>query len=242
MQAKDIMTRKVLTVSPEDTILRALRLMLQDKIGGLPVVDGSGQMVGIVTEGDFLRRAEIGTTRKRARWLEFFTGAATLADEYVRSTGRKVREVMTTEVHAVTENTPIESVVEQMEKYRVKRVPVLSNGKLVGIITRANILRAVAHAGLVNAKTGADSDDMQIRQQLMDYLEKQPWAPIGTVTVDVRDRKVTFTGVVFDDRYRGALRVAAENMPGVTSVVDETVWIEPQSGYLLDEPPAPTAG
>jgi CBS domain-containing protein len=233
MQAKDVMTRNVLVVNSDDTILRAIRLMLQNKISGLPVVDEAGQLFGMVTEGDFLRRAEIGTTRKRARWLEFFTGAPTLAEEYVHSTGRKVREVMTTEVHAVPESMPIQRVVEDMEKYRVKRVPVLNNGKLVGIITRANILRAVAHAGLADAKAPADSDDMQIRQQLMDHLEKQPWAPIGTVTADVRNGSVTFTGVIFDDRYRDALRVAAENTPGVKSVVDDTVWIEPESGYVL---------
>lgn len=233
MQAKDVMTRNVVVVNPEDTILRAIRLMLQNRISGLPVVDDAGQLVGIVTEGDFLRRTEIETTRKRGRWLEFLTGSATLADEYVHSAGRKVREVMTTEVHSVPENISIQSVVEEMEKYHVKRVPVLNDGGLQGIITRANILRAVAHVGIANAKAPRDSDDMQIRQQLMDYLEKQPWAPIGTVTADVRNGIVTFTGVIFDDRYRDALRVAAENTPGVQSVVDDTVWIEPQSGYVL---------
>ena len=119
MQAKDVMTQKVISVSPGDTILRAIRLMLQNKVSGLPVVDASGQLVGIVTEGDFLRRSETATVHRPPRWIEFFMGPGPLAVEYVHSTGRKISDVMTTKVRSVTEDTSLTDVVDLLEKYHV---------------------------------------------------------------------------------------------------------------------------
>ena len=122
MKAKDVMTRSVVSVEPSATVLHAVRLMLQKKISGLPVVDTSGRLVGIVTEGDFLRRVETGTQRRRPRWIEFLLGPGHLADEYTHTHGRKVEEVMTTEPLSVTEDTSLEEVVNTMEKHRIKRV------------------------------------------------------------------------------------------------------------------------
>ncbi len=237
MQAKDVMTKKVISVGPEDTILRAIRLMLQNKISGLPVIDMSGQLVGVVTEGDFLRRGENETLHRPPRWIEFLMGPGPLATEYVHSHGRKVREVMTNEVRSVTEDTPLEEVVNVMEKYHVKRVPVLHENKVVGIISRANIVRAVAKVAWQTAKAGVPGDDAQIRQQLVDFLNKQRWAPTGTVNVTVGNGVVTFTGAIYDDRQREALRVAAENIPGVKSIDDQILWIDPGSGYVAEAPP-----
>ena len=114
MQAKDVMTPKVVSVNPNDTILRAIRLMLQNKVSGLPVVDASGQLAGIVTEGDFLRRTETATEHRPPRWIEFLMGPGPLAVEYAHSHGRKVREVMTTEVRSVTEDASVADVVDVM--------------------------------------------------------------------------------------------------------------------------------
>src|SRR5215471_6494366 len=125
MKAKDVMTPHVLSVAPDTSISVAARLMLQNRISGLPVIDEKGTLVGIVTEGDFLRRSETGTERKRPRWLEFFTGPATLAGEYVHSHGRKVAEVMTADPVVIGEDTPLEEVVRVMEERRIKRVPVV---------------------------------------------------------------------------------------------------------------------
>ncbi len=180
MQAKDVMTRKVISVGPDDTILHAIRLMLQHKISGLPVIDGAGRVVGIVTEGDFLRRAETGTVHRAPRWIEFLMGPGPLATEYVHASGRKVREVMTAEVHTVTEDTALEKVVSLMQHYHIKRVPVARDGEIIGIITRANLMRALAKTSLAAEQRPA-ANDREIRDRLREMLGKQPWAPIATI-------------------------------------------------------------
>ena len=144
MKAAHIMTRTVLSVRPETTILEAARLMLLHEISGLPVVDSQGHIVGMVTEGDFLRRAETGTRRQRSRWMEFFVGPGRLAEDYVRSTGRRVEDVMTQPVRTIDEDTPLSDVVELMERHRIKRLPVARDRKVVGMVSRANLLHALA--------------------------------------------------------------------------------------------------
>lgn len=240
MQAKDVMTKTVISVGPDDTILHAIRLMLQNKVSGLPVVDTSEQLVGVVTEGDFLRRGETGTMHRPPRWIEFLMGMGPLAAEYAQSNGRKVHEVMTSEVLTVTEDASLEDIVNLMERYHIKRVPVLRENKIVGIVSRANIVRAVATVGRQAAKARAPSDDAQIRHQLLQLLDKQRWAPTGTINVAVSNGAVTFTGAIYDDRQRDALRVAAENTPGVKDVIDQMIWIDPGSGYVADPLPRQT--
>ena len=144
MKARDVMTKDVVSIESGAPVLRAAQLMLQNRISGLPVIDAKGQLVGIVTEGDFLRRGEIGTQRRRPRWLEFLVGPGRLATEYVRACGRKVDEIMTTDLYVVTPDTPLAEVVQVMEKRRIKRVPVVENGKVVGIVSRANLMYALA--------------------------------------------------------------------------------------------------
>src|SRR5690349_1158887 len=125
MKAENVMTQPVVSVAPETPVLEAIRIMLQKKISGLPVVDGAGRLVGMVTEGDLLRRVETGTYRRRPRWIEFLIGPGRLAEEYVHAAGRKVEEVMTSEVHAVDERTALDEIVDLMERYRIKRVPIV---------------------------------------------------------------------------------------------------------------------
>jgi CBS domain-containing protein len=217
MKAADVMTRNLVSVEPDASILTAARLMLQKHVSGLPVIDTTGGLVGIITEGDFLRRAETGTQRHRPRWLEFLVGPGALADDYVRARARKVHEIMTPEVHSVSEDTALEAVVTTMEKHRVKKV--------VGIITRANLMRALIHVAL-QAKPESSSDG-DIRYRLLGELDKQPWAHPPYINVSVNDGVVKLSGAVFDDRERAALRVAAENVAGVRKVEDDLVWIDP---------------
>lgn len=217
MNASDAMTRRVITVGPDATILEAARLMLQNKISGLPVVDSKGHLVGIVTEGDFLRRAETGTTRQRSRWLEFLIGPGRLANEYVHSHGRKVEEVMTPAPHTVSEDTPLGDIVQLMEQKRVKRLPVVRGTQLVGIISRANLMHALA--SLARKMPAPAKDDIEIRNRVLDELEKQPWNPVG-LNVVVQNGNVELSGIITDERERGALKVAAENVPGVKAVHD----------------------
>src|SRR5215475_4213427 len=139
MKAKDVMTRNVISIASDASVLEALRLMLQHQISGLPVVDRAGRVAGMVTEGDFLRRAETGTQRRRPRWLEFLVGPGRLASEYVHTSGRRVDDVMTSEVHSVAEDAALDDIVRLMERYQIKRVPVLRGDKLVGMVTRQNL-------------------------------------------------------------------------------------------------------
>jgi CBS domain-containing protein len=230
MKVVEVMTREVITVDQNTSVLEAARLMLQHRISGLPVTDGAQSLVGIVTEGDFLRRRETGTQRKRPRWLEFIVGPGKLATEYVHESGRKVGEIMTTDVRVATEDMPLEQAVHLMERYKVKRLPVLRGKVLVGIITRANILRAVAR--LAHEAQPESIDDSQIRARLLNELEKLPWAP--AISVAVKDGAVKLSGALLDERQRAALRVAAENVPGVRKVIDDLVWIDPDSGLILE--------
>lgn len=234
MKAMDVMTRDVVSIDPDASILEAVRLMLQHRISGLPVVDSSGQLQGIVTEGDFLRRAETGTQRKRPRWLEFLLGPGRLATDYVHASGRRVSEVMSIDVHTVTEDTPLERLVNVMERYRIKRVPVMHGERIVGIVTRANLMRAVATLSLAERPVAAD--DAAIRERLLAELKRQSWAPVGLIDVIVKDGVVNLRGALTDERERQAIRIAAENIPGVKKVVDQLVWIEPNSGVVMEAP------
>jgi CBS domain-containing protein len=234
MKASDVMTGDVVSIKPEAPILEAAQLMLERRISGLPVIDAAGTLVGIVSEGDFLRRSETGTQRKRPGWLEFLVGPGRLAEEYVHTSGRKVEEVMTSDVHIVDEDAPLEKVVYLMERHRIKRIPVVRNSKVVGIVTRANLMRALASLAL-EARPVPPSDKA-IRERLIADLKNQSWAPFGAIDVVVADGVVKLTGALTDERERKALRVAAENVPGVKKVEDHLIWIEPNSGLVLEAP------
>jgi CBS domain-containing protein len=229
MQVRDVMTRKVISVTDGDSILAAARLMLQNRISGLPVLDASGNLVGVVTEGDFLRRGEIGTQRARSAWLELLLGAGRLADEYVHAFGRKVSEIMTADPICVTEDDSLRTVVELMERGRVKRLPVIRDGRLIGIVSRANLVHAVV--GLARDAETTAGDDAAIRDRVLEAIGKQSWA--HQVKVIVKDGIVDLSGVILNDRERTACVVAAENIAGVKEVHDHLVWVEPMSGMAF---------
>jgi CBS domain-containing protein len=234
MRAADVMTLSPVTVAEDAPIVEAIRLMLQRKFSGLPVVDKTGALVGIVTEGDLLRRVETGTQRKRPRWIEFLIGSGRLASEYVQASGRKVQEVMSRDVQTIGEDASLDEIVALMEQHRIKRLPVVRDGKVVGIVTRANLLRALA--SIVGETRPADGDDGSIRARIYAELEKQPWAPVNLLDIVVRNGVVHLWGVLLDERQREAVRVLCENTPGVKTVEDHLVWVEPMSGMALPGP------
>jgi CBS domain-containing protein len=229
MQVRDVMTRNVVSVKADDSILSAARLMLQNRISGLPVLDANGTLVGVVTEGDFLRRGELGTTKRRPRWVEFLLGPGKLAQEYVHQSGRKVFDVMTRNPHTVSEDDTLEAVVTQMERHRVKRLPVMRDGKLVGIVSRANLLHALA--SLARETKAPSGDDGAIRDRILEALAKQPWGL--AVNVVVKGGVAEIWGTIMDERERQACLVAVENVPGVKQVHDHLVWVEPMSGMAF---------
>lgn len=225
LKARDIMTSHVITVGPSDTISNVASLLAQHAISALPVTEG-GRLVGIVSEGDLLRRDEIGTaTRHRSWWLRFFTDASTMAAEYTKSHARHVADVMTRKVASVTEDTPLTEIADLLEKKRIKRVPVLRDGKVVGIVSRANLIRALAVAR-ASPLMGAASSDRDIRDELLKKLRSESWASIGASDVTVTDGVVTFWGAYMSEQERQASCVLAENIPGVRGIEDHRLPME----------------
>jgi CBS domain-containing protein len=232
MKVRDVMTKPVVSIDAEAPISLAIRLMLQKKISGLPVVDAAGNLVGVVTEGDFLRRAETGTQFAPPRWLEFLMGPGPLARDYVKAHGRKVSEVMTRDAKTVDEDTQLNDVVALMERNGIKRVPVLRGKRLVGIVTRANLLRALV--SYMHPAPASSCGDAAIREKILREINGQNWAPAASVDAIVRHGAVTLSGYVLDERQRAALKVLVENVPGVKAVRDDMVWIDPISGVAIE--------
>lgn len=232
MLVRDVMTPNVISVRPEDTVVAAAQLMLQKSISGVPVIDSSGALVGMLTEGDFLRRGELGTTRHRPKWLEFLIGPGRLAQEYVHSSGKKVAEVMTPDPYTVTEDEALEKVVALMERRRIKRLPVMRGDRVVGIVSRANLMYALA--SLARSTPAAPGDDTAIRNRILDTLGKQHWA-LGANVV-VKDGVAEVWGTIMDEREREACIVEIENVDGVKAVHDHLVWVEPTSGLAFPSP------
>jgi CBS domain-containing protein len=230
MRAHQIMTRRVISVRPGTSVIDAANIMLHQHISGLPVVDDAGKLVGIISEGDFIHRAEIGTERKRGRWLRLLVGPSRAAIDYVHARGRKVGEIMTPNPLTVEEETTLEEIVRVMEKNHVKRLPVLHGGQLVGIVTRANLLQAVAD--LAREAPDPTADDDHIRKRIFAAIESSEWKPV-TLGVTVRNGIVHLGGIIFDEASRQAAMVAAENVSGVRKVHDHLCWVEPTSGAYL---------
>lgn len=230
MKAHQIMTRKVVTVSPDASISEAAKQMIDYHVSGLPVVDAAGRLAGIVTERDFLRRHEVGTQRRRPRWLEFVRGPSLQAIDYVREAGRKVHEIMTRDVRAVTPDMELSDIVEVMEKYHVKRVPVLQGGALVGIVSRQNFVAAIAD--VTRDVSDAGSSDALIRRRIVAVLRQNEWTPVG-LDVRVTDGVVDINGFITDENVRQAIVVAAENVAGVTRVNEHLCWVDPMSGVYF---------
>lgn len=228
MNASDVMTRNVQSVSPDLSVEEVANFMLARRISAVPVLDGSGNLVGMVSEGDLMRRAELGTEKHRSWWLRLFVGTDYQAHEFVRTHGRKARDVMTRKVVTVTEDTPIADIVALLEEHRIKRVPVMRDGKVTGIVSRANLLRAFAsrEASKAAAMTERDRD---IQTRLLAALEPQPWWHKRACNVVVSDGVVHLWGNAESAEEREAIRVAAENTSGVRAVKNHINVVLPMS-------------
>jgi CBS domain-containing protein len=228
MRTHQIMTRKLITVKADTPILDAANLMLERHISGLPVVDETGKMIGIVSQSDFMRRGEIGTHGPRIRWLDFLMGTGKSASDFVREHGRKVGQIMTRDgLFTATENMPLEELVRLMERQNVKRLPVVSGDTLVGIVTRSDLLRAVA--SLARDVPDPTADDDHIRSRVIASIEKNEWHPMQ-LGVTVRNGIVHLSGMITDERSRQATIVAAENVSGVKLVHDDLYFFDAMSG------------
>jgi CBS-domain-containing membrane protein len=216
MKAVDVMVRDVVTVTPDTDVAEAVRLLGEHDVSALPVVDKDGAVVGIISEGDLLRREEIGTEKHRPWWIEAVTPAATLAHEFAKSHGQRVEEVMSTEVVSASEDTPLDEIATLLEKHRIKRVPIVKEGKLVGIVSRSNLIQALASAQI--GVHPAIEADRTIRSELLSRLAEQDWTNSGSRNVIVTQGVVHLWGLVGSEDERHALTALAEDVPGVVSV------------------------
>ena len=217
MNAQDIMTRDVLTVGPDVTVAEIARVLLQRHISGVPVIE-DGKVVGVVSEGDLIHRQEIGTEKRRGSWwLRLCAGERSPVD-FIKSHGVTARDVMTQPVVTVTEDTPLDEIADLFEDRGIKRVPVVRNGKLVGIISRANLLQALASAP--HPEIPVTGDDEEIRTKLLHILNSQSWWHPHTSHVVVSDGVVHIWGLDGSADARDATRVAALNVAGVRDVED----------------------
>lgn len=233
MRAHQIMTKDVVTVTPHTSIEDAAKIMLQTHISGLPVLDDAGKLVGIVSESDFLRRSEIGTGRKRPAWLQFLVGPGRAATDFVHERGRKVEDVMTEDPITVDEETPLEDLVRLMEKNGIKRLPVMSGNTIKGIVTRSNLLQAVA--SIAHEIPDPTADDDHIRNRITRTVNATDWRPIG-FEVTVRKGVVHLHGMITTDKARQATIVAAQNTAGVKEVHDHLCFVDTYSGFYVELP------
>jgi len=219
MKAADVMVSPVITVGPDTTVQEVADILLRNRISAVPVLSQQGKILGIVSEGDLLRRVESGPQRHRSWWLELLTTRFTLQDEYVKSHSRKVTDIMTSDVLTVSTDTTLGDIASVLEKNGIKRVPVVTDGKLVGIVSRANLLQAIATIGKTIKTQGAVSDTA-LREKVVDQLYSVPLARPALVNVIVNDGNIELWGIVESESEKRAARVAAEATPGVGAVVD----------------------
>jgi len=220
MKIADIMTRGVISLSPEDSVRKAAERMLRYDVSGFPVLD-HGKLVGMITQGDFLRRAETGTEQQSSGWGEFFGSPSGLAAKYTHTHARRVGEVMTRDVVTVAEDATLDEAVELMERHHVRRLPVVKNGVMTGILSRVDLLHAFIAGSPQEPEPPLSAAD--IEKRLQTELGQHPWLPRGSVHAVIDNGVVTLTGIIGDDRQRTALHVAIENIPGVTEIRDNMV-------------------
>lgn len=217
MHAADVMTPDVISATPDTSLAELVHLMLDNHISGLPVVE-DGRIVGIVSEGDLIHRAETDTEDRPSRWLALLTSTDRLAADYARSHGRKASEIMTRDVITVADTTSLDEVAHLLESKRIKRVPVLRDGKLVGILTQRNLLQALACR---LSAPPATADDRSIREAFYAELRRQAWGSgAASINAVVADGVVHLWGVALDEAQRQAIVVTAENIAGVRAVED----------------------
>jgi CBS domain-containing protein len=221
MLASDVMVRDVITIGPDDDVAQAARLLVDHDVSALPVVDKERHVLGVLSEADLLRREEIGAEKRRPWWLEAVTPASVLAIDYAKSHRRKVSEVMSEDVITAAEDATLAEIAALLEKHRIKRVPIVRDGKLVGVVSRANLIQALASTPV--APRDDQVGDRAIRLELMDRLGKQAWTGFGERNIVVANGIVHVWGLVFSPEEHKALLALAEDVPGVKGVSDEMI-------------------
>ncbi|MBR8285407.1 CBS domain-containing protein [Burkholderia cenocepacia] len=223
MYARDVMTTSVISASPEMSVQETAKLLVEHGISAAPVIDADGKLIGIVSEGDLVHRVEIGThAKRRSWWLELLASSRELASEYVKEHAQTVKDLMTVDVVTVAEDTPLFEVAELLERHRIKRVPVVDNGKVAGLVSRADLVRALASDTHDRRKSLAHAD-VEIREAILNAMSGQRWA-LSRGQIIVKNGKVHLWGVIFSEGERKAVCVAAQTVPGVKQVISHLVY------------------
>ncbi len=222
MFAADVMTHDVVTVHADTTVKEIAEILLAKGISGVPVVDDAGALAGIVSEGDLIHRVENETERRSSWWLELFADRERMAQNFIKSHARKAGDVMTRQVVTVKPDTPLGQISALLEKYKIKRVPVVDGDKVVGIVSRANLLKALVRVG-EGVTAGTTVTDASLRDSVLTELKSNAWADTSQINVFVNDGSVELWGMVKSEAEKNAIRVAAEVTPGVRAVVNNLV-------------------
>ena len=217
MKARDVMVAPVITVKPYSTVREVAKTLVDRRISAVPVVDDAGKVVGIISEGDLMHRAETGTERRYRWWIRLVGGDASLPTDYIKAHARRAADIMTQNVITATPETPLDEIAVLLERNSIKRVPIVREGQLVGIVSRANLVQALA---TMPKGLAVPLSDSKIREKLLSHLKEQPWADTHLLNVIVTDGVVSLWGVISSESERKAIRVAAEATPGVRAVND----------------------
>ncbi len=236
MKVESIMTPGIVAVSPDTPVIDAARLMLEKRISGMPVVEGDGRLVGVFTEGDLLRRTELGTDHRNGGWIEFLFGSGRRATDYAHTHGVRVEEVMTRHPLTCRASDDLRTVIEVMIERAIKRLIVVADGRPIGIVSRADVVRAFLEAALERAKADAPASEAETQDRIRVALKAETWVPHRTMDAEVRNGKVILSGTLTDARQREAIRVVVEREAPGFAIVDHMVWIEPYSGNVMEVP------
>lgn len=222
MRASDVMVTDVITVTPASDVAQVAALLLTNHISAAPVVDADGRLVGMISEGDLIRRSESGTAHERPWWLRMLMNRELLAAEFVREHSRRVGDLMTRDVVWAAPDTPVADIASLLERHRIKRVPIVKDGRLAGIVSRANLIQALATSRRT-AQEPHPAADAELRERVMAQLKSEPWMRSALVNVTVSGGTVDLWGIVDSPGEKQALRVAVEIVPGVKGVNDNLV-------------------
>jgi CBS domain-containing protein len=218
MNVGDVMVTNVITVRPQASVQDIAKTLIANRISAVPVIDEANNLVGIVSEGDLIHRVEVGTDQRPSWWVEFLAGKQALAQEFVKSHGRRATDVMTSKVVTVSADMPLSELACLFEKRRIKRVPVVDNGKMVGIVSRADLVRALAKSEIEVASNDT-IDASTLCTDIVGRLRSELWWP-GGIGVAVHDRIVELWGVVETQALKDAIKIAVEATPGVQAISD----------------------
>jgi CBS domain-containing protein len=220
MKAEDVMVRDLVTVEPQTSIADAIKLLAEYDVSALPVVGPDNHLIGILSEADLLEREELGASHHRPWWIEAVTPASKLAKEFTKAHGKTVAQLMSTHVISASEDTPLLEIAALLERNRIKRVPIVRDGKLVGVVSQSNLIQALASSEMT--KPRPESDKI-IRLEVLDLLGQQHWTDFGSRNITVQDGTVHLWGLVGSEAERTALVALAQDVPGVVGVADEMI-------------------